>query len=125
MNQQHNTDIINIRKSLTVHNVGFVKLWIISFNSFGVTAVCVNVLIMIPALVLIKDGKHCMLFFVCFELKKRIAFSFQIQVSCFAIIGSMLTIIQSNFMIELFKTLYKSGNSIKCYSHFGVGLSLS
>lgn len=123
MNQQHNTDIINIRKSLTVHNVGFVKLWIISVDSFGVTAVCVNVLIMIPALVLIKDSKHCMLFFVCFQLKKRIAFSFQIQVS-FSIIGSMLTIIQSNFTIEFFKTL-QSVNSHKCYSHFDVGLSLS
>lgn len=87
--------MINIRKSLTVHNVGFVKLWIISFNSSGVTAVCVNVLIMVPALVLIKNGKHDMLFFVYSQLKKRIDFSFQNKVSCFSIfLGSMLTIIQ-------------------------------
>lgn len=51
----------------TVHDVGFMKVWV-PFVDFGSITVMANVVIQVPALVFIKHSKHGMLLLVSPQL---------------------------------------------------------
>ena len=52
---------------LTVHNVGLVKVWVCLVD-FGSITVLANIVIQVPALVLIEHSEHGMLLLVGFQL---------------------------------------------------------
>lgn len=54
---------------LTVHYVRPVELGIIPFNAGGVAAVLFDVILEVPTLVFIKDGKHGLLLYIRLVLK--------------------------------------------------------
>ncbi len=59
-----------IMVKLTVHDIGLIKVWVCLVYSGSITKLA-NVVIQVPALVLVEHSKHGMLLLVCFQLGKQ------------------------------------------------------
>lgn len=66
--------------TLTVHDIGLIKVWVCLVDS-GSTTILPNVVIQVPALVLIEHSEHGMLLLVCFQLEKQNKTSAHFEIS--------------------------------------------
>lgn len=66
--------------TLTVHDIGLIKVWVCLVD-FGLITVLANVVIQVPALVLIEHSKHGVLLLVRFQLEKQNKTSFHFKMS--------------------------------------------
>lgn len=56
---------------LTAHDIGFIKLGVVTFHLLRIFTKLVDVVLNVPALVLVKHSKHSLLLNVCCRLEVK------------------------------------------------------